>query len=273
MKKLIKFPWLAGLLLCLFLIACVDKKQLPKEDVLLAHVPMPEKLDSAMRHSFDKETYKILKKLNAKNEKSFKVNKENYLQMIEQIPAGADRVAFSFVQFNKDKFPNQYQELAQFDGELYMLYYYMDKSGKNITGKAYAMLDVKQTIEIDEKDYEIMENYYINNIKPYIDKVVKGTQGSTLRVKMMKDELLAYKNRAMTKKNVKNFKITLAQWVNYEALLTSNETHALRNKLKMFNDESAGQMTFITDCQNAQGSDIESLSGFDLNQFCPDDCQ
>ena len=36
--------------------------------------------------------------------------------MIEQIPAGADRVAFSFVQFNKDKFPNQYQELAQFDG-------------------------------------------------------------------------------------------------------------------------------------------------------------
>ena len=109
MKKLIKFTWLAGLLLCLFLIACVDKKQLPKEDVLLAHVPMPAKLDSAMRHSFDKETHKILKKLNAKNEKSFKVNKENYLQMIEQIPAGADRVAFSFVQFNKDKFPNQYQ--------------------------------------------------------------------------------------------------------------------------------------------------------------------
>ena len=61
MKKLIKFPWLEGLLLCLFLIACVDKKQLPKEDVLLAHVPMPAKLDSAMRHSFDKETYKILK--------------------------------------------------------------------------------------------------------------------------------------------------------------------------------------------------------------------
>ena len=69
----------------------------------------------------------------------------------------------------------------------------MDKSGKNITGRAYAMLDVKQTIEIDGKDYEIMENDYINNIKPYIDKVVKGTQGNTLRVKMMKDELLAYK--------------------------------------------------------------------------------
>ena len=63
--------------------------------------------------------------------------------MIEQIPAGADRVAFSFVQFNKDKFLINIKELAQFDGELYMLYYYMDKSGKNITGKAYAMLDVK----------------------------------------------------------------------------------------------------------------------------------
>ena len=47
----------------------------------------------------------------------------------------------------------------------------------------------------------------------------------------------------------------------------------LRKKLKLYNDESVGQMTFITDCQNAQGSDIESLSGFDLNQFCPDDCQ
>ena len=273
MKKKSTLYFLGYCMMFFLLFSCGDQKKLSKDDLLLAHIPIPPKLDSAMRHSFDTVTYKILKKLNAKNEKSFKVNKENYLQMIEQIPAGADRVAFSFVQFNKDKFPNQYQELAQFDGELYMLYYYMDKSGKNITGKAYAMLDVKQTIEIDEKDYEIMENYYINNIKPYIDKVVKGTQGSTLRVKMMKDELLAYKNRAMTKKNVKNFKITLAQWVNYEALLTSNETHALRNKLKMFNDESAGQMTFITDCQNAQGSDIESLSGFDLNQFCPDDCQ
>jgi hypothetical protein len=84
-KNLIKFPWLAVLLLCLFLIACVDKKQLPKEDVLLAHVPMPEKLDSAMRLSFDKETYKILKKLNAKNEKSFKVSKENYLKIKQRI--------------------------------------------------------------------------------------------------------------------------------------------------------------------------------------------
>ena len=84
-------------MLCLFLIACVDKKQLPKEDLLLAHVPMPVKLDSAMRHSFDTVTYKILKKLNPKNVKSFKVSKENYLKMIDQIPVNADRVAFSFV--------------------------------------------------------------------------------------------------------------------------------------------------------------------------------
>ena len=272
MKKLIKFPWLAGLLLCLFLIACVDKKQLPKEDVLLAHVPMPAKLDSAMRHSFDKETYKILKKLNAKNEKSFKVNKENYLQMIEQIPAGADRVAFCFVQFNKVKFPNKYQELTKFDGSLYLLYYYMDKSGNNVGNKAYAMLDVNNIVEVSEADYQIMENDYIQNIKPQIDAVVQGAQGNTLRVKVSKEELLAYKNRVMTKTNIKNFKITLAQWVNYETLLTSTEANILRKKLKLYNDESVGQMTFITDCQNAQGSDVESLSGFDLNTFCPNDC-
>jgi len=272
MKNLITFTWLTALLLCLFIIACVDKKKLPKDDVLLAHVPMPAKLDSAMRHSFDRETYKILKKLNSKNAKSFKVNKDNYLQMIERIPADADRVAFSFVQFNKDKFPNQYPELAQFDGELYMLYYYMDKSGKNVTGKTYAMLDVKQTIEIEEKDYEVMENDYINNIKPYIDKVVKGTQGNTLRVKIMKDELRAYKNRALTKKNIKNFKITLAQWVNYEPLLSKTESSILRKKLKLYTDESVGQMTFITDCQNPEGGDVETLSGFDLNHFCPQDC-
>ena len=234
---------------------------------------MPVKLDSAMRHSFDTVTYKILKKLNPKNVKSFKVSKENYLKMIDQIPVNADRVAFSFVQFNKVKFPNKYQELTKFDGSLYLLYYYMDKSGNNVGNKAYAMLNVNNIVEVSEADYQIMENDYIQNIKPQIDAVVQGAQGNTLRVIIPKDELLAYKNRVNAKSNVKNFKITLAQWVNYEALLTSNETHALRNKLKMFNDESAGQMTFITDCQNAQGSDIESLSGFDLNQFCPDDCQ
>ena len=272
MKKKSTLYFLGYCMMFFLLFSCGDQKKLSKDDLLLAHIPIPPKLDSAMRHSFDTVTYKILKKLNPKNVKSFKVSKENYLKMIDQIPVNADRVAFSFVQFNKDKFPNQYQELAQFDGELYMLYYYMDKSGKNITGKAYAMLDVKQTIEIDEKDYEIMENDYINNIKPYIDKVVKGTQGNTLRVKMMKDELLAYKNRAMTKKNVKNFKITLAQWVNYESILSKTESSILRKKLKLYTDESVGQMTFITDCQNPEGGDVESLSGFDLNHFCPQDC-
>ena len=272
MKKKSTLYFLGYCMMFFLLFSCGDQKKLSKDDLLLAHIPIPPKLDSAMRHSFDTVTYKILKKLNPKNVKSFKVSKENYLKMIDQIPVNADRVAFSFVQFNKDKFPNQYQELAQFDGELYMLYYYMDKSGKNITGRAYAMLDVKQTIEIDEKDYEIMENDYINNIKPYIDKVVKGTQGNTLRVKMMKDELLAYKNRAMTKKNVKNFKITLAQWVNYESILSKTESSILRKKLKLYTDESVGQMTFITDCQNPEGGDVESLSGFDLNHFCPQDC-
>ena len=46
----------------------------------------------------------------------------------------------------------------------------------------------------------------------------------------MKDELLAYKNRAMTKKNVKNFKITLAQWVNYESILSrQNQVYSRKN--------------------------------------------
>jgi len=259
-------------LLCLFLIACVDKKQLPKEDLLLAHVPMPVKLDSAMRHSFDTVTYKILKKLNPKNVKSFKVSKENYLKMIDQIPVNADRVAFSFVQFNKVKFPNKYQELTKFDGSLYLLYYYMDKSGNNVGNKAYAMLDVNNIVEVSVADYQIMENDYIQNIKPQIDAVVQGAQGNTLRVKITKDELLAYKNRVNPKSNVKNFKITLAQWVNYETLLTSTEANILRKQLKLFNDESVGQMTFITDCQNAQGSDVESLSGFDMLHICPESC-
>ena len=273
MKKKSTLYFLGYCMMFFLLFSCGDQKKLSKDDLLLAHIPMPPKLDSAMKHSFDTVTYKILKKLNPKNVKSFKVSKENYLKMIDQIPVNADRVAFSFVQFNKVKFPNKYQELTKFNGSLYLLYYYMDKSGNNVGNKAYAMLDVNNIVEVSEADYQIMENDYIQNIKPQIDAVVQGAQGNTLRVIIPKDELLAYKNRVNAKSNVKNFKITLAQWVNYEALLTSNETHALRNKLKMFNDESAGQMTFITDCQNAQGSDIESLSGFDLNQFCPDDCQ
>ncbi len=273
MKKKSTLYFLGYCMMFFLLFSCGDQKKLSKDDLLLAHIPIPPKLDSAMRHSFDTVTYKILKKLNPKNVKSFKVSKENYLKMIDQIPVNADRVAFSFVQFNKVNFPNKYQELTKFNGSLYLLYYYMDKSGNNVGNKAYAMLDVNNIVEVSEADYQIMENDYIQNIKPQIDAVVQGAQGNTLRVIIPKDELLAYKNRVNAKSNVKNFKITLAQWVNYEALLTSNETHALRNKLKMFNDESAGQMTFITDCQNAQGSDIESLSGFDLNQFCPDDCQ
>ena len=272
MKKKSTLYFLGYCMMFFLLFSCGDQKKLSKDDLLLSHIPMPPKLDSAMRHSFDTVTYKILKKLNPKNVKSFKVSKENYLKMIDQIPTNADRVAFSFVQFNKAKFPNKYQELTKFDGSLYLLYYYMDKSGKNVGAKVYAMLDLNKIVEVSEADYQIMENDYIQNIKPQIDAVVQGAQGNTLRVKITKDELLAYKNKVTAKANVKNFKITLAQWVNYETLLTSTEANILRKKLKLYNDESVGQMTFITDCQNAQGSDVESLSGFDLNTFCPNDC-
>ena len=78
----------------------------------LADVPMPAKLDSAMRQSFDKETYQELKKLSKKNVKSFFITKENYLKMIDDLPVGADRVSFSFVQFNSAKFPGKYKELS-----------------------------------------------------------------------------------------------------------------------------------------------------------------
>ena len=44
------------------LFSCGDQKKLSKDDLLLAHIPIPPKLDSAMRHSFDTVTYKILKK-------------------------------------------------------------------------------------------------------------------------------------------------------------------------------------------------------------------
>jgi hypothetical protein len=73
---------------------------------------MPAKLDSAMRQSFDKETYQELKKLSKKNVKSFFITKENYLKMIDDLPVGADRVSFSFVQFNSAKFPGKYKELS-----------------------------------------------------------------------------------------------------------------------------------------------------------------
>jgi hypothetical protein len=65
---------------------------------------MPAKLDSAMRKSFDAETYVELKKLNSKNVKSFYITKENYLSMIDNLPENAEKVVFSFVQFNKSKF-------------------------------------------------------------------------------------------------------------------------------------------------------------------------
>jgi len=148
----------------------------------------------------------------------------------------------------------------------------MDKSGNNVGNKAYAMLDVNNTVEIPLADYQIMENDYIQNIKPQIDAVVQGSQGNTLRVKVSKEELLAYKNRVMTKTNIKNFKITLAQWVSYNNLLTKNESNVLKKKLLFFNEQTVGQLTIITDCENNNGGNVQSLSGFDLMNPCPQDC-
>jgi len=148
----------------------------------------------------------------------------------------------------------------------------MDKSGNNEGNKAYAMLDVNNTVEIPLADYQIMENDYIQNIKPQIDAVVQGSQGNTLRVKVSKEELLAYKNRVMTKTNIKNFKITLAQWVSYNNLLTKNESNVLKKKLLFFNEQTVGQLTIITDCENNNGGNVQSLSGFDLMNPCPQDC-
>ena len=238
----------------------------------LAHIPMPEKLDSAMRQSFDKETYQELKKLNKKNAKSFYITKENYLKMIDNLPADADRVAFSFVQFNSAKFPGKYKELSKFDGSLYMLYSYTDKSGKILTGKTYAVLSVKDAVEISEADFNIMFEDYKTNIKPKIDRFVKGPQGNTLYVKITRTDLEAYKARIATKKNIGKFKITLAQWQSTSDFLTRDQQNVILNKLSSFTDDNVGQMTFITDCEDANGQNINSLSGDDFNSFCPTIC-
>lgn len=238
----------------------------------LAHIPMPAKLDSAMRQSFDKETYQELKKLNKKNGKSFYITKENYLKMIDNLPADADRVSFSFVQFNSAKFPGKYKELSKFDGSLYMLYSYIDKSGKILTGKTYAVLSVKDALEIPEADFNIMFEDYKTNIKPKIDRFVKGPQGNTLSVRITRTDLEAYKARMATKKDIGKFKITLAQWQPISNFTTKDQQNSLLNKLSGFTDDNVGQMTFITDCVGANGQNINSLSGDDFNSFCPTDC-
>lgn len=238
----------------------------------LAHIPMPAKLDSAMRQSFDKETYQELKKLNKKNAKSFYITKENYLKMIDNLPADADRVAFSFVQFNSAKFPGKYKELSKFDGSLYMLYSYIDKSGKILTGKTYAVLSVKDAVEVSEADFNIMFEDYKTNIKPKIDRFVKGPQGNTLSLKTSKGQLLAYKERMLKFKDLKSFRVTLAQMVNYENSLSKEEISKLAVKLSQFSDKNFGQTTYILDAKDASGNDIQDLSGDDFQTPCPYDC-
>lgn len=238
----------------------------------LADVPMPAKLDSAMRQSFDKETYQELKKLSKKNVKSFFITKENYLKMIDNLPVDADRVSFSFVQFNSTKFPGKYKELSKFDGSLYMLYSYIDKNGKNLTDKNYAILSVKDAVEVSEVDFKVMAEDYVNNIKSKIDRFVKGTQGNTLSVRISREDLEAYKARMTTKKDIGKFKITLAQWIVFDNFLTKGQSSALSKKLSYFADENVGQMTFITDCVGTNGQNIEDLSGDDMNVLCPNIC-
>lgn len=238
----------------------------------LVHVPMPAKLDSAMRKSFDAETYVELKKLNSKNVKSFYITKENYLSMIDNLPENAEKVVFSFVQFNKSKFPNKYKELYKFDGSLYMLFYYLDKDGNNITGKTYAVLSIKNAVEVSEADFNTMFQDYKTNIKPEIDHFVKGPQGNTLSVHLAKSDLLAYKEKLDNRKDIGKFKITLAQWVNVPDFVSKGQIKILSSRLSAFTEDSAGQMTFITDCENLNGEDINSLSGDDMNKLCPQDC-
>ena len=242
-----------------------------KQDPLV-DVPMPAKLDSAMRQSFDKETYQELKKLSKKNVKSFFITKENYLKMIDDLPVGADRVSFSFVQFNSAKFPGKYKELSKFDGSLYMLYSYIDKNGKNLTQKNYAILSVKDAVEVSEVDFKVMAEDYVNNIKSKIDHFVKGTQGNSFSVRISREDLEAYKARMATKKDIGKFKITLAQWIVFDNFLTKGQSSALSKKLSYFADENVGQMTFITDCVGANGQNIEDLSGDDMNVLCPNIC-
>lgn len=238
----------------------------------LAHIPMPAKLDSAMRQSFDKETFQELKKLSKKNSRFFYITKENYLSMINNLPAGAENVAFSFVQFNSTKFPGKYKELTKFDGALYMLYYYMDKTGKNITGKTYAVLSLKEAVEIPEADFKVMFEDYKSNIKPKIDRFVKGPQGNTLSVKIAKTDLEAYKAKLDAQKNVGKFKITLAQWQTTSNFLTKDQSNALTQKLSFFSEDNVGQMTFITDCEDTSGQNIADLSGDDYSCLCPNVC-
>lgn len=238
----------------------------------LAHIPMPAKLDSAMRQSFDKETFQELKKLSKKNSRFFYITKENYLSIINNLPAGAENVAFSFVQFNSAKFPGKYKELTKFDGALYMLYYYMDKTGKNITGKTYAVLSLKEAVEIPEADFNVMFEDYKSNIKPKIDRFVKGPQGNTLSVKIAKTDLEAYKAKLDAQKNVGKFKITLAQWQTTSNFLTKDQSNALTQKLSFFSEDNVGQMTFITDCEDTSGQNIADLSGDDYSRLCPNVC-
>jgi hypothetical protein len=213
-----------------------------------------------------------LRKLSKKNVKSFFITKENYLKMIDDLPVGADRVSFSFVQFNSAKFPGKYKELSKFDGSLYMLYSYIDKNGKNLTQKNYAILSVKDAVEVSEVDFKVMAEDYVTNIKSKIDRFVKGSQGNTLSVRISREDLEAYKARMATKKDIGKFKITLAQWIVFDNFLTKGQSSALSKKLSYFADENVGQMTFITDCVGANGQNIEDLSGDDMNVLCPNIC-
>ena len=238
---------------------------------LTAHFPMPAEIDSPMRKNFEENTFSVLKKLNSKNRKSFYVNKKNYLEMINHIPENADRVSFSFVQFNKDKFPNKYSQLSKFDGILYLIYEYIDEEGNNIGGKFYAMHSIDKIVEISSDDARLMKNDYIKNIKFSIDGFVAGEQGNTLSVKMDKLELYAYKIKLLNNPNFDKIKITFVQVYN-KSIIMSKSNNAVQKKAKFISEDSEGQMTFVTDALDNNGEVIEDLSGNDVNKLCPTIC-
>jgi hypothetical protein len=87
-----------------------------------------------------------------------------------------------------------------------MLYSYIDKNGK-ILPKNYAILSVKDAVEVSEVDFKVMAEDYVTNIKSKIDHFVKGTQGNTLSVRISREDLEAYKARMATKKILVNLKL------------------------------------------------------------------
>lgn len=276
---------LLSIMIFIVIIGCENKKTniVPSEKSTYNKIqrdsmydPVELKLASEMKSAFKKNTYNALSKLDLIKDSVFVLSKNEWVKMCDFIKKNKQTktIRIYFVQYNKDEFAaGRYKELEPYNGKIYMVLGYFDKSQKLINSKYYGVFSIHKTLEIDPKDLDLMHKGYQNNIKPHINQFC-DTKNNTDYIRIVADDFKKQSelidkhdgSSGAVKINYLKFKLAEVQDPNEVKHLKSRSYYAKKYK------NQNGQLTTLTDVEDMNGKEIPSLSNYDMNTLCPPNC-